>query len=760
MAMPSGNVLISDKMQFPNSGGNGGEIHHRQWFPDERDGLISWLRGEFAASNAIIDSLCHHLRSIGEPGEYDVVIGCIQQRRCNWNPVLHMQQYFSVAEVMFALQQVAMRKQQRHFGQMKVSEKDLKKSTPQSFGFRQGHRVEIVKEDQNPNSESRLVNADSVKGEDKERKDGEAKQTGEVQRSEEGKSSALPEEKEGVDHTTNSHEDNSLKSYPGTESDGSKPEAVNDGGISTSTGPCNALSKSGSDIIQNHDEKQNLIPVAKTFVGNEIFDGKAVNVVEGLKLYEELLDSSEISKLTSLVNELRVAGRRGQFQGNKAGQTFVVSKRPMKGHGREMIQLGLPVADAPLEDENITGTSKDRKMEPIPGLLQEVIERLVHSQIINVKPDCCIIDFFNEGDHSQPHMCPPWFGRPVCVLFLTECDVTFGRVIVVEHPGDYRGSLKLSLSAGSLLSMEGKSADFAKHAISSLRKQRILVTFTKSQPKKNMVIPSSAPPSPSPWGPLSIRPPSQFRHPAGPKHFGPVPTTGVLPAPSIHPQHLPPPNGIQPLFVTTPVAPPVPYPAPVPLPPPASAGWAAVVPPRHPPPPRFPLPGTGVFLPPPGSSGSPPPPQQPGSSAVATEMNFAVEMQSSTENENKFERSNSTNSNASPKSRMDTKVQKQESNGSVNSTGSGRIVVAKDEPQQQTGNNLKKKVASKPAAATGAVKAVGWETSTISHSACVPNDVINPAGRFGSVVLPDTTSSSGEVVVQFACHVNRESILG
>lgn len=36
----------------------------------------------------------------------------------------------------------------------------------------------------------------------------------------------------------------------------------------------------------------------------------------------------------------------------------MVSKRPMKGHGREMIQLGLPIADAPLEDDNGVGNSK------------------------------------------------------------------------------------------------------------------------------------------------------------------------------------------------------------------------------------------------------------------------------------------------------------------------------------------------------------------------------------------------------------------
>lgn len=124
-------------MQFPTGNANAGEIPHRQWFPDERDGFISWLRGEFAAANAMIDSLCHHLRAVGEPGEYDAVIASIQQRRCNWNPVLHMQQYFSVADVMFALQQVFWRRQQRFYDPVKMGNKDFKRS---GMGFKQGHR--------------------------------------------------------------------------------------------------------------------------------------------------------------------------------------------------------------------------------------------------------------------------------------------------------------------------------------------------------------------------------------------------------------------------------------------------------------------------------------------------------------------------------------------------------------------------------------------------------------------------------------------
>lgn len=53
-----------------------------------------------------------------------------------------------------------------------------------------------------------------------------------------------------------------------------------------------------------------------------------------------------------------------------------------------------------------------------------------------------------QGDHSHPHMWPYWFGRPVCVLFLTDCEMTFGKVIGIDRPGDYRGSLRLSLTPG------------------------------------------------------------------------------------------------------------------------------------------------------------------------------------------------------------------------------------------------------------------------------------------------------------------------
>ncbi|RWW84163.1 hypothetical protein BHE74_00007240 [Ensete ventricosum] len=69
--------------------------------------MIAWFRGEFAAANAIIDALCGHLVQIGEGKEYEAVFAAIHRRRLNWIPVLHMQKYYSIADVTAELRLVA-----------------------------------------------------------------------------------------------------------------------------------------------------------------------------------------------------------------------------------------------------------------------------------------------------------------------------------------------------------------------------------------------------------------------------------------------------------------------------------------------------------------------------------------------------------------------------------------------------------------------------------------------------------------------------
>ncbi|XP_020216993.1 RNA demethylase ALKBH10B isoform X2 [Cajanus cajan] len=641
MAMPSENTIIPEKLQFPGGGGtavSGSEIHYRQqWLVDERDGFIGWLRGEFAAANAIIDSLCHHLRGVGEPGEYDMVVGAIQQRRCNWTPVLLMQQYYSVSDVVYALQQVAWRRQQRVVDSAKAGNKEFRKF---GSGFRQGHRFEVAKEGYNSSVESfgHRVNAGGPeKGTHGAQKNGELKPGDKVGTMDD---KSLASSEENKDTITNHQSDGILKSSGNSQ-----------GSLSSSECDAVGVNEEWNDThsVQNQHQSQNASTMGKTFIGNEMFDGKMVNVVDGMKLYEDLLDSAEVSKLVSLVNDLRVAGKRGQFQGS---HTFVVSKRPMKGHGKEMIQLGVPVADAPPDVDSVTGISKDKKVETIPSLFQDIIERLASLQVMTVKPDACVVDFYSEGEHSQPHNWPPWFGRPVYMLFLTECDMTFGRIIVSDHPGDYRGVVKLSLVPGSLLVMQGKSTDYARHALPSINKHRILVTFTKSQPKSSL--PNDyqrlAPPAVSHWAPPPSRSPNHMRHQLGPKHYPTAPATGVLPAPSIRA----PPNGMQPLFMPAPVAPAMSFPTPVPIPP-GSTGWTSA--PRHPPP-RIAVPGTGVFLPPPGSGSSSQ--HIPG---TLPEVNPSVETPTGPRKENG--KSNHSNTSSSPKGKNDGNMQGQECNGNA-----------------------------------------------------------------------------------------------
>ncbi|CAN7020725.1 unnamed protein product [Brassica rapa subsp. trilocularis] len=562
MAMPPGNVAPpSDKLQFTPPIAVAGS-----WIPDERDVYISWMRGEFAAANAIIDTLCQHLQAIGDQSQYDAVISAIQHRQSSWSQAIYMQPYYTIADIYKALQHAAWRwklktpqqqqqQPQRHYN---AADQNLKFGGKRSgYGFNKHHHgggggyrgaESLARNGHHLNSDSHNVEAklaSDVKGLSiaEEKRDGSEKPKSDRKDLEESESAGGETQAEIVNHDS---KDNNLS----------------------------------SEEKQDEKDKECTASMAKTFVVEEMYEAKVVNVVEGLRLYENMVDAKEVSQLVSLVNNLRTAGRRGQLQ----TEAYVGYKRPNRGHGREMIQLGLPIADTMPDDESIKGKffEKCRRIEPIPSFLSDIIERLVTKQIIPVKPDACIIDFFNEGDHSQPHMLAPWFGRPVGILSLSECDFTFGRVIVSDHPGDYKGSLKLSLTPGSVLLVEGKSADLAKFAIHSIPKQRILITFTKSQPRNSITGSNWAPPP-------SRSPPNQHhnRHPtAPPKHYPVIPTTGVFP-----------PNGaVQPIFI----APSPPLPPQMPFPGGVLPGATVWPHPRHQPPPqpRLPVPGTGVFLPP------------------------------------------------------------------------------------------------------------------------------------------------------------------
>nr|GMD18572.1 RNA demethylase ALKBH10B-like [Ipomoea batatas] len=105
--------------------------------------------------------------------------------------------------------------------------------------------------------------------------------------------------------------------------------------------------------------------------------------------------------------------------------------------------------------------------EPIPAILEVVIDHLIQWHLIseNRRPNGCIINFFDEGEYSQPFLKPPHLEQPVSTLLLSESTMAFGRTLACDSDGNYRGSLILSLKEGSLLVMRGNSADMARHAI-------------------------------------------------------------------------------------------------------------------------------------------------------------------------------------------------------------------------------------------------------------------------------------------------------
>ncbi|KAG6736660.1 hypothetical protein POTOM_060462 [Populus tomentosa] len=201
-------------------------------------------------------------------------------------------------------------------------------------------------------------------------------------------------------------------------------------------------SENNDDICANHEDcglRPTQIKLTKGFTAKE-----HVNVVKGLKLYESIFTDSELSKLTDFVDELRVAGQNGEL----SGETFILFNKQVKGNKRELIQLGVPIFGHIKEEA--AGNNPSSNIEPIPALLQGVIDHLVQWQLIPEykKPNGCIIHFFDEEEYSQPFLKPPHLDQPISTLILSESTMAFGRILGSDSDGNYRGSLSLFLKKG------------------------------------------------------------------------------------------------------------------------------------------------------------------------------------------------------------------------------------------------------------------------------------------------------------------------
>ncbi|XWS36257.1 hypothetical protein CRYUN_Cryun20dG0069900 [Craigia yunnanensis] len=388
-----------------------------------KDTIISWFRGEFAAANAIIDALCGHLAQLqggGDGGsQYEAVFVAIHRRRLNWIPILQMQKYHSIADVAVELKNVTSKK---------------------------------------------TVGGDGV---DKE----------EVKGGGGGEDVCLDDEKEKVSEKVVENEGNA-------EVGGEEEEESPDSDITDSGSQEVQHVEEKIDICSNHkecDARPSQIKLTKGFSAKEQVKGHMVNVVKGLKLYEDVFTDSELAKLSDFVSELRSAGQNGEL----SGETFILFNKQIKGNKRELLQLGVPIFGHIREEP--TSNNQTINIEPIPALFEGIIEHLVQWQLIPEykKPNGCIINFFDEGEYSQPFLKPPHLDQPISTLLLSESTMAFGHTLVSDSEGNYRGPLQLSLKEGSLLVMRGNSADMARHVMCPSPSKRVSITFFRVRPDAN-----------------------------------------------------------------------------------------------------------------------------------------------------------------------------------------------------------------------------------------------------------------------------------
>ncbi|KAG8389386.1 hypothetical protein BUALT_Bualt02G0223800 [Buddleja alternifolia] len=214
-----------------------------------------------------------------------------------------------------------------------------------------------------------------------------------------------------------------------------------------------------------------------------------VNVVRGLKLYEDIFTDVELSKLNDFVNELRVAGQNGELSG---GSCYI---------------------------------------EPIPPLLEGVTQHLIQWRLIpeNKKPNSCIINFFDKGEYSQPFLKPPHLDQPLSTLLLSESTMAFGRMLVSDGEGNFRGPLMLSLKEGSLLVMRGNSSDTARHVMCSSPNKRISITFFRVRTDRENHLREKTPLSKA----MTLWQPGNVPNPYTMSNTDMIPKWGVVRAPMV-----------------------------------------------------------------------------------------------------------------------------------------------------------------------------------------------------------------------------------
>ncbi|KMZ67674.1 hypothetical protein ZOSMA_25G00610 [Zostera marina] len=265
-----------------------------------------------------------------------------------------------------------------------------------------------------------------------------------------------------------------------------------------------------SMICSDHENclsRRNTIKIRRGFSVIEHVEGRMLNIVKGLKIYDNVFTKSDISILSNFIDQLR---------------------KDYSGNGKLSITPDNHQVNDRIQNEVI-------ELAVLPPILSNTINHLCEWHLLpeTRKPTSCVIAFFDEDKFSKPAgLCKVAYDlqKPISMLFLNDTKMIFGQDIPYDHNGDCKeGSfLELSIEEGSVLVMRGNSVDVAQSMICPSPNKRVCITFFRaSQPIlacNNGVCDLPMHMKMTPWNSAS-----QTLLPSGTGVFFPGRTTTILP---------------------------------------------------------------------------------------------------------------------------------------------------------------------------------------------------------------------------------------
>ena len=223
-------------------------------------------------------------------------------------------------------------------------------------------------------------------------------------------------------------------------------------------------------------------PRPRSFDLQEVVQGKRLNSLQGLALYDQVLSPVEQQLTLIYCHRLKDLGDDGVL----VGRTYSAPRKWRKGNGRITVQMGCCYNYATDKDGHPPGILPHEPVCGMPPFLEDLIDRMVSRGIFTsrTRPDSCIINFYSSGDCIPPHIDHHDFTRPFVTLsLLSEQSILFGSNIEIINEGEFAAPFSTPLPVGSVLVLDGNGANVAKHCVPSVGADRVSITFRKINAK-------------------------------------------------------------------------------------------------------------------------------------------------------------------------------------------------------------------------------------------------------------------------------------